>query len=701
MTTTVTFPTSGAYADALQDTRRCFPDPELAGCEIRLDRFGIPRAISGNFASVFRARTAAGRDVAIKCFTRDVPDQQTRFREISAALRDVSAGWKVGFRYADGAALVNGKPYPVLVMDWIDAQSLIGWIEARLGNRAALARLAEGFADLVASLEAAGLAHGDLQHGNLLVTGRGELKLIDYDGMYVPALRDRPAMELGQPNYQHPRRAATDYGPWLDRFSARVIHLSLAALAADPGLWHELHKPGGEYLLLQKYDLEDLATSRGFASLGAVSSEIRTRVGELADLVRRPLDAIPPLERTAARAGRPPRDQASAAAVAEPAVPGASGAWLDDHLPPPEPVTLARPSWPRRAGWYVCLVLIAALTAGCVAAPIAIPGAVIVLGIILVPWRIAYSRLPQTRDRKARRRAVTAARSQYKQAEAQLKWQLSAREMSIGSYQQDLRVLTDRRVQIDRDSAAEYARIDRWRDQELAKLVRERTNLQAWKSREVVNRTATVEARHISDQLARHRIDQAQISNIGPGVVAELETAGIRTAADFHGVRIQSGFGQSTTVQVLRRDGRAMKVPMVGEMRAKSLGAWRDGLAAKARSTMPAHLTAPIRAQLDAEAAAKQTGITAREGSVRSAADVQRRTALHQTQTQRETLVADEQSTRSSHAAAIAVIDRDCAQHRDGVTVAQRRLDAEHRALDAYRAVRFRRYLLTLTTGRP
>ena len=90
--------TMGAYVDALQDTRRCFPDPELAGCLIRTDRFGLPRPISGNFASVFTADTASGRRLAVKCFTRDVPDQQARFREIEAALRAVPARWKVVMR---------------------------------------------------------------------------------------------------------------------------------------------------------------------------------------------------------------------------------------------------------------------------------------------------------------------------------------------------------------------------------------------------------------------------------------------------------------------------------------------------------------------------------------------------------------------------------------------------------------------------
>jgi hypothetical protein len=181
VTTTATFPTSGAYVDALQDTQRCFTDPELVGCVIRTDRFGLPRPISGNFASVFTADTTTGRRLAIKCFTRDVPDQQARFREIGAALRDVPARWKVEFRYVESGVLVRGRQYPVLVMEWIEAQQLISWIEdrLRLGDRAAFGRLADGFAELVAGLEAAGLAHGDLQHGNQLVTALGEQNLIE------------------------------------------------------------------------------------------------------------------------------------------------------------------------------------------------------------------------------------------------------------------------------------------------------------------------------------------------------------------------------------------------------------------------------------------------------------------------------------------------------------------------------------------
>lgn len=731
MTSTATFPTSGAYVDALQDTRRCFTDPELVGCVIRTDRFGLPRPISGNFASVFTADTTTGRRLAIKCFTRDVPDQQARFREIGAALRDVPARWKVEFRYVESGVLVLGRRYPVLVMEWIEAQQLISWIEdrLRLGDRPAFGRLADGFAELVAGLEAAGIAHGDLQHGNLLVTARGELKLIDYDGMYVPALRERPAMELGQPNYQHPRRAAADYGPWLDRFSARVIHLSLAALAVDPTLWQRLHKPGGEYLLLQKYDLEDLAASPNPQSLANVNSALRAGVADLTEMARRPLNAIPPLDMpgsanvrtrkritsavatsdaeasdTEAEASiRDAADGSAASGQSQVDASGVSGSWLDDHLPPAPPVRLARPSLTARWAWYVS-VLVASVSiaaAVLVSSVSAIAGTVAVVAVVSVSWWISFLRLPQARAGRDRRVSVRAARAHEKQLSAQLRWQLAARQEGIDGYQRELSALADRRVQIDRESAEEYARIDGWRDQELAALVRERTNLQAWRSAELGRRTAAVEERHVGMELAHHRIDSAQIHGIGRAVVAELEAVGIRTAADFHGIRVHGGFGQSATVQILHRDGRALKVSQVEQSRAQNLALWHDGLVSRVRAQMPAQLTAPIRAQVDAEVALRQAGIAAREGSVKSAADVQRRTVLEQTQAQREALTADEQSARSSHATAVAAIDRDCALYRDAVADAQRRLSAQQRALDAYKAVRFRRYLIALTFGRP
>jgi hypothetical protein len=64
---------------------------------------------------------------------------------------------------------------------------------------------------LASRLREAGVAHGDLQHGNVLLvpatdTDRLSLKLVDYDGMFVPALTGAQTGEVGHPAYQHPQR---------------------------------------------------------------------------------------------------------------------------------------------------------------------------------------------------------------------------------------------------------------------------------------------------------------------------------------------------------------------------------------------------------------------------------------------------------------------------------------------------------------
>ena len=102
----------------------------------------------------------------------------------------MTSPWRVPFDYIPRGLLCNGRWYPILKMEWIEASGLIPFIQDHLWQSATLARLAKEFAALMQELSQRGIAHGDLQHGNLLVTVTGTLKLIDYDGMYVPGLED-------------------------------------------------------------------------------------------------------------------------------------------------------------------------------------------------------------------------------------------------------------------------------------------------------------------------------------------------------------------------------------------------------------------------------------------------------------------------------------------------------------------------------
>ena len=59
-----------------------------------------------------------------------------------------------------------------------------------------------------------------------MVDQAGTLRLVDYDGVWVPQLaRMARPIEIGHPNYERPGRQ--EWGQWFDTFSALVIYLSL------------------------------------------------------------------------------------------------------------------------------------------------------------------------------------------------------------------------------------------------------------------------------------------------------------------------------------------------------------------------------------------------------------------------------------------------------------------------------------------
>jgi len=254
------WPTPQDYNEAIQNPRSSFADPDLRRGAADRNKLGIPQAITGNFATVYRVRT--GKEVhAVRCFLRNIPDQQERYELISQHLVSAKLPQAVEFAFIDQGIRVNGAWHPILKMDWVVGMTLAEYVGRHLDDRRALNRLAERFLELLDDLRTRQIAHGDLQHGNLLVvdghTGPS-LRLIDYDGMWVPALDGRESNELGHPNYQHPSRTRQDYGQTLDSFSAWVILSSLVAVRADSSLWRAVRPPrADDRILLGKADYLD------------------------------------------------------------------------------------------------------------------------------------------------------------------------------------------------------------------------------------------------------------------------------------------------------------------------------------------------------------------------------------------------------------------------------------------------------------
>ncbi|MBX9685361.1 MAG: hypothetical protein K2X27_01590 [Candidatus Obscuribacterales bacterium] len=228
------WPSPQDYNEAIQNPAICFADPELKGGEVELDAIGLPRPISGSFASVYKMRCAA-RNIAVRCFLQEGDQQQERYEAISNYFLHQGFKFAVPFVFIRQGIKIGADWYPILKMEWVEGITLDQFVRNEAGNPAALLWLAEELRQLVEDMQARRIAHGDLQHANLIVHGQS-LLLVDYDGVYVPQLKGMSSAELGHRNYQHPRRQSADFDTELDNFSIWVIYVSLRILAADPGL---------------------------------------------------------------------------------------------------------------------------------------------------------------------------------------------------------------------------------------------------------------------------------------------------------------------------------------------------------------------------------------------------------------------------------------------------------------------------------
>src|SRR5260370_23683812 len=164
----MTWPLSQDHNEAIQNSGVNFSDPELRSGEPRRNALGLPVPCSGNFADVYEVRNGT-RAWAVKCFTREIAGLRERYVEIGDYLHTVRLPFMVTFKYLDGAIRASGQWYPVVKMDWVEGYALNDFVRQNLGNAPALERLAEAWISLAGLLRQAKLAHGDLQHGNVLL----------------------------------------------------------------------------------------------------------------------------------------------------------------------------------------------------------------------------------------------------------------------------------------------------------------------------------------------------------------------------------------------------------------------------------------------------------------------------------------------------------------------------------------------------
>ena len=263
------YPLISEYVEAIKAAEDNFE--QLKHLRPVLDDDGEPVMTSGNFAVVFKMKDEqTGKLHAVKCFLKEQEGRAEAYRQIAEELEYVSSTFLTPIKYLDKELFVDSSnsedsEFPVLLMDWVEGQTLDKYIREHIDDQYELSLLAYQFSRLAMWLMPQPFAHGDLKPDNILVKEDGTLVLVDYDGMYVPAMKGQKARELGSPDFRHPGRTEEVFDDHIDDFSLASILLSLKAIALQPSLLEEYG--ASDRLLFSEKDYRNLSESSALGAL--------------------------------------------------------------------------------------------------------------------------------------------------------------------------------------------------------------------------------------------------------------------------------------------------------------------------------------------------------------------------------------------------------------------------------------------------
>jgi hypothetical protein len=297
------WPSANDYFEALQHPLRRFCKPELKRAQAALDEGGKPRVWPGKKADVYEMRGAGGVERwAIGCFTREPQGMVRRYQLINEHLQEHPAPALVETELIEQGICIRGRWYPITRSRWAPGQPLNAYVREYLDYPHELLLLADVWVRLANELRQAGIAHGNLCCETVLVSPGANSKalalhLVDYDGVFVPALAETPAEEMGHGDFQHPTREWQKvYAAHVDRFPQLVVFTALHALSRGGRELWDRHD-NGENLLFRHSDFQEPATSPLLRELWqSDSTTVRALAGQLILASQASVAAVPPLE---------------------------------------------------------------------------------------------------------------------------------------------------------------------------------------------------------------------------------------------------------------------------------------------------------------------------------------------------------------------------------------------------------------------
>ena len=262
------YPLISEYVRAIQDASENLR--ELAHLVPVLDDHGEPYRSSGAFAIVFKMKDEqTGKCYALKCFTEEQEGRAEAYRQIADELEFVDSSYITSVKYLDKEIFVDSSceedEFPVLLMDWIDGETMETYIAENYQDNYTMAMLCYRFCKMATWLRSQPFAHGDIKPDNIMVRPDGSLTLIDYDGMFVPAMKGQKSPTIGTKDFSHPQRTVDDFDETIDDFALASIALSLKAISLKPSLLDEYG--AADRLLFSAEDYRDLSKSKVLTAL--------------------------------------------------------------------------------------------------------------------------------------------------------------------------------------------------------------------------------------------------------------------------------------------------------------------------------------------------------------------------------------------------------------------------------------------------
>ena len=246
-----------------------------------LDNYGEPYRSSGAFAVVFKMKDEqTGKCYALKCFTEEQEGRAEAYRQIAEELEFVNSPYITSVKYLEKELFVDSNceddEFPVLLMDWIEGETMETYIADHYMDNYAMSMLCYRFCKMAAWLRSQPFAHGDIKPDNIMVRSDGTLTLVDYDGMFVPAMKGQKSPTIGTKDFSHPLRTIDDFDETIDDFALASIALSLKAISLNPSLLNEYG--ASDRLLFSAADYLDLSKSKIMTALQGLLADEETKI---------------------------------------------------------------------------------------------------------------------------------------------------------------------------------------------------------------------------------------------------------------------------------------------------------------------------------------------------------------------------------------------------------------------------------------